>query len=171
MKRGLLAVSLFLALLGNGFCETLPAEQKKEEEVVTRTPKDHMPRNYFKEADDSKFDQIVQGLSREKVRELCGGKKYGQFETLRNGRFAFGVDDYPAGVLSLPGHIRLDQEIDFFVSKEKKKAIVVFFKEEKADGILVFDFSAGRWENRSNQSSETMSPAVPPAAAQPARQP
>jgi len=164
MNQNLLALALFLTLLGNGFCETPPGGEKRGDQISTSSPKDHMPRTYFKEANSPGFDKVVPGLSRGKVRELCGGEKYGQFETLRNGRFAFSVDWYPAGVLALPGHIRLDREIDFFVSKEKKRTIVVFYKDEKADGILVFDFSTGRWENRSSKSSETTFPAIPPKA-------
>jgi len=104
------------------------------------------PRTYFQNAREGNFDQVQLGQTVAEVRKLCGGKEYPPFETARDG-FAFAVDSSGQGLLSLPWHIDADQKADFFTSK--KRVLVAFYVSSKVNGILVFSFETGKWDNRS----------------------
>lgn len=109
--------------------------------------RDIFPRRcYYEQANEQHFDEVHIGMKAGEVEKICGGRVYPPFETIRIG-FAFAVDGERSGILSLPWHIDLDQMVDFFTSK--KRVLVVFYKNEKTDGIMIYDFAKGRWENRS----------------------
>jgi hypothetical protein len=143
-----IAVSLVIAYCAAGQTVTNAANGD-----ATHTPQDHNPRAYFKQADYSAFAGIKLEMTRDKVRELCGGHPYLQIETVR-GNFAFSVDSYPSGILALPCSVPLNQDIDFFVGTELKKVLVVFYKELKADRILIFDFATMKWGQWPNKAPE-----------------
>jgi hypothetical protein len=103
-------------------------------------------RYYYEQANEPRFDEIKLGMAIADVNKICGGRSFPPFETVRGG-FAFAVDEQRSGILALPWHIDLKQTVDFFTSK--KRVLVVFYKEGKAHGLMLFDFAKGEWENRS----------------------
>jgi hypothetical protein len=115
--------------------------------ACTAVAGDHvLPRSYFQNARESNFDQVQLGQSVARVRKLCEGSEYLPFETARGG-FAFAVDSSGRGILALPSQIGADQKADFFTSK--KRVLVAFYDNVKVNGIMVFSFETGKWDNRS----------------------
>ncbi len=125
-------------------------------------------RFYYEQANEPRFDEIELGMLIEDVNKICGGRPYSPFETVRGG-FAFAVDENRSGILALPWHIDLNQTVDFFTSK--KRVLVVFYKDRKAHGLMVFDFATSRWDNRSRakepaqKEGEPGQPGIPSAQA------
>ena len=112
-------------------------------------------RDYYEQANEQRFDDVHIQMTFAEVHEICGGHLFLPFETIRSG-FAFAVDEKRSGILALPWHIDLNQMVDFFTSS--KRALVVFYKEGKVDGIMVFDFSKSKWENRSRPAANKAVP-------------
>jgi hypothetical protein len=86
------ALFVFLFALASGFCVSDRSASTTDQGDPSQAPKEHMPRFYFKEAQNSAFGEVVLGMARDRVRELCGGSPYMEFETIRDGYFAFAVD-------------------------------------------------------------------------------
>lgn len=78
-----------------------------------------MKRTYFQDIDAARCAEVRTGITQAAARQLCQGKRYTPFETVRNG-FAFALDETHERMFVIPGWMpNPSWTLDFFVAEHE----------------------------------------------------